>query len=100
MPLHLASSSAIGLSDLYFYLRYMASKEHLLIVVEPESHLDTANQIQFARVLARFVDMGIKVLVTTHSDYLIKRDQQPDHVEPARRRRTESSGDIDLPSRS
>ena len=72
IPLHLASSSARGLSDLYFYLRYMASKEHLLIVDEPESHLDTANQIEFARVLARFVNIGIKVLVTTHSDYLIK----------------------------
>ena len=72
IPLHLASSSARGLSDLYFYLRYMASKQHLLIVDEPESHLDTANQIQFARVLARFVRVGIKVLVTTHSDYLIK----------------------------
>ena len=72
IPLHLASSSARGLSDLYFYLRHRASKNHLLIVDEPESHLDTANQIQFARVLARFVKAGIKVLVTTHSDYLIK----------------------------
>lgn len=72
IPLHLASSSARGLSDLYFYLRHKASENHLLIVDEPESHLDTANQIQFARVLARFVKAGIKVLVTTHSDYLIK----------------------------
>lgn len=72
IPLHLASSSARGLSDLYFYLRHKASQDHLLIVDEPESHLDTANQIQFARVLARFVRAGIKVLVTTHSDYLIK----------------------------
>ena len=72
IPLHLASSSARGLSDLYFYLRHKASQDHLLIVDEPESHLDTANQIQFARVLARFVKAGIKVLVTTHSDYLIK----------------------------
>ena len=72
IPLHLASSSVRGLSDLYFFLRHVAKKNHLLIIDEPESHLDTANQILLARLLARFVNAGQKVLVTTHSDYLIK----------------------------
>ena len=72
IPLHIASSSARGLSDLYFYLRYVAQKNHLLIIDEPESHLDTANQIQLARLLARFIQAGLKILITTHSDYLIK----------------------------
>lgn len=72
IPLHLASSSARGLSDLYFFLRHVAKKNHLLIVDEPESHLDTANQILLARLLARCVRAGLKVLITTHSDYLIK----------------------------
>ncbi len=71
IPLHLASSSARGLSDLYFFLRHVARSNHLLIIDEPESHLDTANQMQFARLLARFVRAGLKVLITTHSDYLI-----------------------------
>ena len=72
VPLHLASSSARGLSDLYFFLKHVAKRNHLLIIDEPESHLDTANQIQLARLLARLVRAGLKVLVTTHSDYLIK----------------------------
>ncbi len=72
IPLHLASSSVRGLSDLYFFLRHMAKRNHLLIIDEPESHLDTANQILLARLLARFVNTGLKVLITTHSDYLIK----------------------------
>lgn len=72
IPLHLASSSARGLADLYFYLRHQAKQGDLLIVDEPESHLDTHNQILLARILARFVNVGIKVLVTTHSDYLVK----------------------------
>ena len=72
IPLHLASSSARGLSDLYFFLRHTARKNHLLVIDEPESHLDTSNQVLLARLLARFVRAGIKVLVTTHSDYLIK----------------------------
>ena len=72
IPLYRASSSARGLSDLYFFLRHVAQKDHLLIVDEPESHLDTANQILLARLLARCVRAGLKVLITTHSDYLIK----------------------------
>ncbi len=72
IPLHLASSSARGLSDLYFFLRHAAKLGGLLIIDEPESHLDTANQIFLARLLARFVRAGLKVLITTHSDYIIK----------------------------
>ena len=72
IPLHLASSSARGLSDLYFYLRHMAQKNQLVIIDEPESHLDTANQIQLARLLTRMIQAGLKVLITTHSDYIIK----------------------------
>ena len=72
IPLHAASSSARGLSDFYFYLRHVVRQNHLLIVDEPESHLDTMNQIRLARLLARFVNAGVKVLITTHSDYLIK----------------------------
>ena len=72
IPLHLASSSARGLSDLYFYSRHTASQNHLLIMDEPESHLDTTNQLLLTRILAHFVRAGIKVLITTHSDYLIK----------------------------
>lgn len=72
IPLHLASSSARGLSDLYFFLRHVARRDHLIIIDEPESHLDTANQILLARLLARLVRRGLKVLLTTHSDYLIK----------------------------
>ena len=72
IPLHLASSSVRGLTDLYFYLKHVAKKNHLLIVDEPESHLDTANQILLARLLARCVRAGLNVLISTHSDYIIK----------------------------
>ncbi len=72
IPLHLASSSARGLSDLYFFLRHVARRNHLLVIDEPESHLDTANQILLARLLARLVRAGLQIIVTTHSDYIIK----------------------------
>lgn len=72
IPLHRASSSARGLSDFYFFLRHVAQKNHLLIIDEPESHLDTSNQIRLARLLVRAVGAGLKVLITTHSDYIVK----------------------------
>ncbi len=72
IPLHLASSSARGVSDLYFYLKHVAQPEQILIIDEPESHLSPTNQILMARLLVFCVNSGLKVLITTHSDYLIK----------------------------
>ena len=72
MPLHLASSSVCGMPGLYFYLKHYAEKEDLLIMDEPESYLSPRNQILMARLLALCVNNGIKVLITTHSDYIIK----------------------------
>ncbi len=72
IPLHLASSSARGVSDLYFYLKHVAEPGKILIVDEPESHLSPTNQIMMARLLVFCVNAGLKILITTHSDYLIK----------------------------
>ena len=73
IPLHLASSSVWEMTSLFFFLGLSEVRgNHLLIIDEPESHLDTANQIQFTRLLARLVNAGTKVLITTHSDYIIK----------------------------
>ena len=72
IPLHRASSSARGLADLYFLLKHRARPDQFLLIDEPESHLDTENQVLLARILAHFVRAGIRVLITTHSDYLLK----------------------------
>jgi predicted ATP-dependent endonuclease of OLD family len=67
------SSSAIrSLLDLGFYLRHQAQEGSLLIIDEPELNLHPANQRRIARLLARLVNIGIKVFITTHSDYIIK----------------------------
>ncbi len=73
IPLHLASSSVWEMTSLFFFLGLLEGRGNpFLIIDEPESHLDTANQIQFTRLLARLVNAGTKVLITTHSDYIIK----------------------------
>ena len=70
---HLISSSVSELVLLYLcFKRSFFAKRSFFIIDEPESHLDTTNQIEFARILARMVQIGMKVLITTHSDYIVK----------------------------
>ncbi|CAN2050519.1 hypothetical protein GMMP1_970008 [Candidatus Magnetomoraceae bacterium gMMP-1] len=57
---------------MYFFLKHEAKKGQLLMIDEPESHLSPANQILMARLLARCVNSGLKIFISTHSDYLIK----------------------------
>lgn len=67
------SSSAVrSLLDVGFYLRHVAQKGDLLIVDEPELNLHPENQRRIARLFSRLVKLGIKVFITTHSDYIIK----------------------------
>ena len=67
------SSSAVrSLLDIGFYLKHEAQIGDLLIVDEPELNLHPENQRRVARLLARLVNLGIKVFITTHSDYIIK----------------------------
>ena len=42
------------------------------MVDEPELNLHPANQRRIARLFARLVNLGVKVFVTTHSDYIVK----------------------------
>lgn len=67
-----SSSSVRSLLDIGFYIRHVAQKGDLLIVDEPELNLHPANQRCIARLFARLVNLGIKVFITTHSDYIIR----------------------------
>ncbi len=67
------SSSAVrSLLDIGFYLRHIASPGDLLMVDEPELNLHPENQRRVARLFSCLVNLGIKVFITTHSDYIIK----------------------------
>ena len=67
------SSSAVrSLLDIGFYLRHVAAPGDLLMVDEPELNLHPENQRRIARLFARLINIGIKVFITTHSDYIIK----------------------------
>ncbi|WP_377477251.1 MAG: ATP-binding protein [Microcoleus anatoxicus] len=67
------SSSAVrSLLAIGFYLKHEAQIGDLLMIDEPELNLHPENQCRVARLFARLVNLGIKVFITTHSDYIIK----------------------------
>lgn len=67
-----SSSAARALLDLNFYLNCIAEKGDLLMVDEPELSLHPENQRRIARLFARLANLGVKVFITTHSDYIVK----------------------------
>jgi predicted ATPase len=72
IPLYMGSSAIKSLLDLSLYINHIAKKGDILLIDEPEQNLHPANQRKIARLLVRLLKMGIKVFITTHSDYLIK----------------------------
>jgi AAA15 family ATPase/GTPase len=72
IPIYMGSSAIKSLLDMNLYLNHIAKKGDILLIDEPEQNLHPANQRKMARLFVRLIKMGIKVFVTTHSDYLIK----------------------------
>ena len=67
-----SSSSVRALLLLDCYLRYTANKGDTLLIDEPELNLHPESQRKLARLLAMLVNAGLKVFITTHSDYFIR----------------------------
>jgi len=72
LPMYMSSSSVKSLLLLDAYIKHLASPRDILIIDEPELNLHPRNQIWMARLLAQLVNAGIHVLITTHSDFLVK----------------------------
>lgn len=72
LTITIASSSIKSLFHLDLYINNLAKKNDILLIDEPELNLHPDNQRKMARVIARLVNAGVKVLLTTHSDYLVK----------------------------
>jgi predicted ATPase len=71
VPIMLSSSMVKSLSGLHAYLKYRAKKSDLLIVDEPEMNLHPEAQAKLIEFIAIMVNKGIKVLLTTHSPYIV-----------------------------
>jgi len=72
LPIYMASSSIKSLFLMDFYIRHLARDGDILIIDEPELNLHPDNQRHMACLLARMVNCGVRVLITTHSDFLVR----------------------------
>lgn len=67
-----SASSVRSLLDFYFYLKYVAKSGDMLMIDEPELNLHPESQRKLAKLLVLLVNKGVRVFITTHSDYIIR----------------------------
>ena len=71
LPLMNSSSMVSELAPIILYLRHIVQPGDVLIIEEPESHLHPKMQVEFIRQLAAVVHSGIRVMLTTHSEWVL-----------------------------
>ena len=67
-----SSSMVSELAPLVLFLHGVVRPGDTLIIEEPEAHLHPAAQTKVALTLARLVRAGVRVIITTHSDWLLE----------------------------
>ena len=72
LPLMRASSMVSELAPVVLYLRHIIRRDDVLIIEEPEAHLHPAMQAAFARELVRLVRAGVRIVLTTHSEWFLE----------------------------
>ncbi|MCY4325610.1 MAG: AAA family ATPase [Betaproteobacteria bacterium] len=73
LPLPSTSAMVTELAALVIFLRYGIEAGDVLIFEEPEAGLHPAKQPELMQVLAAIVNAGVKVVMTTHSDWIMEK---------------------------
>ena len=72
LDLHLASSATLEtLPFIVFIKNTVDISKTLFVIEEPEAHLHPKAQVKMAKFLVMLSNTGAKVIVTTHSDYIL-----------------------------
>lgn len=71
LDLYNASSSIKQIAPLLLYLRHRAAPRQVLIIDEPEMNLHPEGQAKLLEALAMLANLGVRVLLTTHSPYFM-----------------------------
>lgn len=72
LPLTQASSMVSELAPVVLYVRHLVRPGDVLIVEEPEAHLHPAMQVEVIGHLAELVEAGVRVVITTHSEWVLE----------------------------
>lgn len=71
LPISQSSSMVSELAPIILFLREIVASGDMLIIEEPEAHLHPVDQIQMALALAKLARTGVRVVVTTHSNWML-----------------------------
>ncbi len=72
LEMPVTSSTVKSLAGLEFYFRHIAQENNVILIDEPELNLHPDNQRKLTRILVNAVNSGIKIIMSTHSDYIIR----------------------------
>lgn len=72
IPLKSTSSSTKSLFGLATYIRHEYQVGDVIFIDEPEMNLDPMHQIEMANFLVELTAAGVYVVISTHSDYLLR----------------------------
>lgn len=72
LPFHLSSSIVKTMASLVIYLRHIAQSGDTLIIDEPEMNFHPDVQVLLARIFTLLASHGLQIIVSTHSDYIIR----------------------------
>ena len=99
LPLMNASSMVSEIAPIVLFLRHVVGPDSVLIIEEPESHLHPAMQVEFTRQLAAMVRSGVRLIVTTHSEWVLEElaNTVKRSALSATRRRAIAGTDVALP---
>jgi predicted ATPase len=72
LDLHESSSMVSEIAPIIAHLKYiLPNSNSILFIEEPEAHLHPKVQIEMMRIYAELVNAGVKVVMTTHSDFMM-----------------------------
>jgi predicted ATP-dependent endonuclease of OLD family len=72
LSFHQSSSIVKMLASLIIYLKHIAVENDLIIIDEPELNLHPSNQILLTQIFAKLINKGLRLIISTHSDYIIR----------------------------
>ncbi len=72
IPVYVSSSASKSVLLLDVYIKNVAQKGDILFFDEPELNFHPENQRKIIDLLVQLSNLGIKVFITTHSDYILK----------------------------
>jgi predicted ATPase len=71
-PFYLTSTGMSEIAPLTLFTKYKLEQYSTIVIEEPEAHLHPENQKKVAQFITKLINNGVRVIVTTHSDFFIE----------------------------